>query len=115
MGAYALLLEAAGTQVTGAEIHYVRRSSNVVQPPLYIEAVDLNIAKPTAERLILKFGEVLDEFAASGDKWCVQENASSSLCQRRYCSAWGTDFCNTWYKYPSAAERKRQAVQDEVS
>lgn len=117
IGAYALLLEAqeAPTVVTAAEIHYVRRSTNVTQPPLYVEAVDLNIAKPAAERLILRFGDTLDKFTSTGDKWDVPENPSSSLCQRRYCTAWGTDFCSTWYKYPSAVDRKRQAMQDETT
>lgn len=110
LGAYILLLEANGTTVSTAEIHHVKRSANVKQPPAWVEAVDVDIAKQAAAVTIQRFDAVRQAFTTSGDKWDIPENPNSTLCSAKYCRAYNTEFCSTWRPYVYAAERKTAAA-----
>lgn len=106
LGAYILLLEANGVPIETAVIHHVKRSPNVKQPPVWVEAVDVDIAKQAAAVTIQRFDSVVQEFAATGDKWVIPENPNSGLCSKKYCAAYGTSFCSTWRPYVYASDRR---------
>lgn len=112
IGTYALLCEANGITIDCAEVHRVPRSPNKTQPPVTKEGVDLVTAKRHSENTIRRFHAVVSDFET---KYDIAENFNSGLCQRRYCSAWGTDFCDLWKRLPAVPQVVETITHEETA
>ena len=94
LGAYAILVEAAGKQVNGIEIqHIIRPSKTHIYPGERI-GYDLEGAKVLAWNLIELLQGYYNKFDKSGgDNRFIPVNPSSRLCSKKYCPVWGTEWC----------------------
>lgn len=97
LGQYAILVKASGLDVSGVEMHYVKRVGvNQPQPAPVREVYDLVSTVKQAIRTIDVIKESVIQFTKEGDPTLFLPNPMSLLCGQKYCPAHGTDFCSSW-------------------
>lgn len=107
IGGYSLLARSNGIDIAEAAIDFIQRvGANKPQPDPTSKAVAVALAETAASNIIRHIEGDLRTFREGdperrilpGDPWAFMANPNSNLCGERYCSAWGTSFCNEWQK-----------------
>lgn len=107
IGGYSLLARSNGIDIAEATIDFIQRvGPNKPQPDPVTKAVTVALAETAASNIIRHIEGDLRTFREGdperhilpGDPWVFMANPNSRLCGERYCSAWGTSFCNEWQK-----------------
>jgi hypothetical protein len=94
LGGYSLLAKANGHAVQSVGITFVPRArKSKPQPPAERQRYELATAERAAWSTIQAIKRDVGAFEASGDPFAFTPNPMSLMCSRRYCPAWGTDFC----------------------
>jgi hypothetical protein len=95
VGGYDLLADANGKTgyVNNIIIHMPRVHKDKRYPGTKIIKLDPGFCKLEAHSLILKIVDDLNKFKKNGDCRSFMANPQSMLCSRKYCKAYGTDFC----------------------
>lgn len=97
LGLYYRLLVNNGREVKGLVVDWVKRVGKTVAPapprhiPYEIEPA-YKQASETVKRIITDY----DRFMATGDPYAFPMNPNVNLCSAKYCTAWGTKFCDQW-------------------
>jgi len=94
-GAYSLLLRSHGFDNKSiTEVHMQRVKVGKIQPnPLIIDTYDVATCENTALSTINHIARDHQRFVETSNSREFLANPSSMLCDKKYCSAWGTDFC----------------------
>lgn len=97
LGLYYRLVKNNGQDVTGLVVDWVKRVGKTAAPaepksiPYEVEPA-YKQASETVKRIIAD----RDRFLATGDPYSFPMNPSTMLCSAKYCTAWGTKFCDQW-------------------
>lgn len=95
LGGYSLISRAEGMDVTGVEVHHTPRSARTKpQVPTEIIKYGHRVAEVAATRIIEEAVSRVEKFQETGDPWAFTPNNNSTLCSKKWCPAWGTDFCD---------------------
>ena len=96
-GAYALLRRSNGQKARNLIEDYVRRvSKNTAQPQSERVVYEGPRAEMQAQQIIKRIVRDVHKFRETLDPWAFLPNPNSYLCGDKFCSAWGTDFCQAW-------------------
>ncbi len=94
IGCYIDLLESNGYPVSGAYIdHYPRTRPGMLQIPGVPVAINKEVAKKHSRLVHLQTFRALQEMIDSGDPEVLVARPSTRLCSKKFCPAYGTDFC----------------------
>ena len=94
LGAYSLLARSNGYAVRSAGTTFILREKKTKpQPPPRRQQYDLATAERAAYATIKAVQRDVERFRQSGDPFEFAANPMSLMCSRRYCPAWGTNFC----------------------
>lgn len=93
-GSYSLLRKAHGLQVDGIVEDFVQRVGwHKEQPDAVRIEYPLAYAEKSAAAVLKKLENDLSEFHQTGNPLVFTANPSSMLCSSKWCSAWGTNYC----------------------
>lgn len=119
IGGYSLLARTPrpeypeGLPIETAAIDFIKRvRPNKDQPEPVEQRVPVALAEQLAEQIIGRIDETLTLFRQGnpergirpGDPRAFMTNPGSQLCSRKYCSAYGSNFCDAW--------RAKESVDD---
>lgn len=94
LGAYSLLFRTVGHSPQAAQIDFVQRVGlKKPQPAAVEQPLPLAGIEAVAWSVLLELGDKLEAFARDGDPSRFIPNASSNLCDERFCRAFGTKLC----------------------
>jgi hypothetical protein len=94
LGAYSLLGKQAGLDVTRTIVDWTPRGAKTKpQPDPVIMEYDINVAEEAARRTVDALSTQITKFTETQDPWSIQANPNSNLCSKKWCVAWGTEFC----------------------
>lgn len=95
LGAYSLLGRTIGMNISRLEVHHTKRGAKTKpQPDPVITRYDQRVAEVTARKTLDIVIPMVEKFKETGDPWSFPANPNSQLCSKKWCSAWGTDFCD---------------------
>lgn len=94
LGGYALLARANGWRVSTVGITWVPRGrQNRPQPPPERQTYDAAAAERAAWGIAQAIKRDVAEFRRDAQPEAFVANPMSMMCSRRYCTAWGTEWC----------------------
>jgi hypothetical protein len=95
LGAYSLMARSHGIEINKLFVDHVARSTvNKPQKPLEVIEYKQHIAENAAHYTIEAAVTQLEKFTETGNPWAFPANPSTMLCSKKWCSAWGTAFCD---------------------
>ena len=93
-GGYGVLLRANKMEIAGFDVDFIPRVK--IQKPQAAPETHTYViaeAEKTAWFLIKKILADISEFRKTKNPWSLSANPMSMLCGEKYCSAYGTEFC----------------------
>jgi hypothetical protein len=102
IGGYSLLARSHNLDIETASIDFIRRvGPKTLQPDPVSKPVPIAAAETAAVNIIRRIDQDLRVFRHGdpvrrilpGDPWAFQANPQSNLCSPKWCSAFGTTFC----------------------
>lgn len=96
-GSYSLLLKANGQEVSRIIEDGIPRVHGArPQPPVISRQIDRALAEVMAKEALAVIHGQLAAWKAKRLPTAFPANPNSALCSKKYCSAWGTAWCNAW-------------------
>lgn len=94
LGGYSLLVRSNGGDVRRLAVDYIARSRRTKpQAPVVTHEYDVSVCERAAFATINSIRRDVERFIETRDPYAFPANPSSLMCSPRYCSAFGTAFC----------------------
>ncbi len=99
VGAYSLLFRSRGHSTDGAQIDFLKRVRlDREQPRVVAEPLSIEGCERQAHAVLGEFSAKLQAFAADGDPGRFLPNATSMLCNQKFCRLHGQPACPATYQ-----------------
>lgn len=93
-GGYSRNLRAHGKPIASIKEDFIARVAlNKEQPRVVPVDYDIDVCEMQAEQTIQRIARDYGQFERTGDREVFAANPASSLCNERFCPAWGTSLC----------------------
>ena len=95
LGGYSLLSKANKLEVTAAPvIDWVKRCKKGQLPIYHLITYDRLTCEKAGMMICRKIKADINKFKKTGNPWSFMPNVNSMLCSNKFCTAYGTDFCD---------------------